>query len=58
MQLYYVTWRLPHPGDFLGGLLDLVELKDEIRYSLSTLRVKIASFITPHNKTKEAKKFK
>lgn len=58
MQHYYVTWRLPHPGDILGGLLDLVELKDEIHHSVSNLRVKIASFTTPHKKTRDDKKLK
>lgn len=45
--------ELPHPGHILGGLLDLVELKDEIHHSVSTLRDKIASFTTPHEKIRK-----
>lgn len=52
MQQYYVTWRLPHPGDILGGLLDLMELKDEIHHTVSTLRVKIANLTTPQENKK------
>lgn len=40
------------------GLLDLVELKDEIHHSVSILRVKIASFTTLHKKTRKDKKLK
>lgn len=35
-------------GTFLGDYSVLVELKDEIHHSVSTLRVKISRFTTPH----------